>query len=87
MLAQAIMMTDSQFGVSRRLGTVLFMQSEYGGHVHITGTLSLEKLNSASVIGMHIHAYGNLTQGCDSTGPHFNPTGQKHGAPNDEVSR
>ncbi|KAI7995403.1 Superoxide dismutase [Cu-Zn] 2, partial [Camellia lanceoleosa] len=34
--------------------------------------------------GFHIHALGDTTNGCMSTGPHFNPVGKLHGAPEDE---
>ena len=30
--------------------------------------------------GFHIHTYGDLSNGCDSAGPHFNPTHQDHGS-------
>eukprot|EP00252_Welwitschia_mirabilis_P023735 TRINITY_DN679_c0_g1_i1.p1 TRINITY_DN679_c0_g1~~TRINITY_DN679_c0_g1_i1.p1 ORF type:complete len:155 (-),score=25.00 TRINITY_DN679_c0_g1_i1:493-957(-) len=34
--------------------------------------------------GFHVHALGDTTNGCMSTGPHFNPAGKEHGAPEDE---
>ncbi|XP_020529808.1 superoxide dismutase [Cu-Zn] 1 isoform X2 [Amborella trichopoda] len=34
--------------------------------------------------GFHVHALGDTTNGCMSTGPHFNPVGKEHGAPEDE---
>ena len=33
--------------------------------------------------GFHVHEYGDLSQGCDSVGLHFNPLGVTHGSPED----
>uniref|UniRef100_K4P3E3 Superoxide dismutase [Cu-Zn] n=1 Tax=Musa acuminata TaxID=4641 RepID=K4P3E3_MUSAC len=35
--------------------------------------------------GFHLHEYGDTTNGCISTGAHFNPNKMTHGAPKDEV--
>lgn len=35
--------------------------------------------------GFHLHEYGDTTNGCISTGAHFNPNNMTHGAPEDEV--
>ncbi len=29
--------------------------------------------------GFHVHASGDMTKGCDSMGPHYNPFGHTHG--------
>ncbi|XP_042960562.1 superoxide dismutase [Cu-Zn] 1-like isoform X1 [Carya illinoinensis] len=34
--------------------------------------------------GFHVHALGDTTNSCMSTGPHFNPAGKEYGAPEDE---
>ena len=34
--------------------------------------------------GFHIHQFGNLTEGCKTAGPHFNPDKNTHGGPEDE---
>ncbi|GIY05280.1 hypothetical protein CDAR_203431 [Caerostris darwini] len=33
--------------------------------------------------GIHIHEYGDLSEGCDSIGPHFNPMNSIHGGKED----
>ena len=35
--------------------------------------------------GLHVHEFGDTTNGCMSTGPHFNPNKMTHGAPTDAV--
>lgn len=33
--------------------------------------------------GFHVHALGDISNGCISTGPHFDPEHQDHGGPQD----
>ncbi|CAL7946829.1 unnamed protein product [Xylocopa violacea] len=35
--------------------------------------------------GMHIHECGDISQGCDSVGEHFNPYNTVHGGPGDDI--
>lgn len=35
--------------------------------------------------GFHIHSSGDLSQGCDSIGDHYNPYAAPHGGPNDDI--
>ncbi|KHJ97910.1 copper/zinc superoxide dismutase [Oesophagostomum dentatum] len=35
--------------------------------------------------GFHIHQFGDLTDGCASTGPHFNPGNRHHGGLTDDL--
>jgi len=80
--AQVVLMTNSQIGVSKRLGILTFTQTSPNGPVNISGQLMFEtRRDPITMLGMHVHTYGNLTLGCDSTGPHYNPTGQHHGSP------
>lgn len=62
-------------------GTVYFEQSSKNGPVTVTG--KLKNLDSKALRGFHIHHSGDLTNGCLSTGAHFNPFGNDHGAPED----
>ncbi|CAL5085304.1 unnamed protein product [Urochloa decumbens] len=88
-------------------GTILFSQ-EGDGPTTVTGSISGLK---PGLHGFHVHALGDTTNGCMSTGsyisfpvmyrgkwiccayggelfcavgPHFNPAGKEHGAPEDE---
>jgi len=64
-------------------GTVTFEQSSVTGAVSVSG--KIEGLNPSTQRGFHIHQLGDLSDGCTSTGSHFNPYGNTHGAPADEV--
>ncbi|KAF8139507.1 superoxide dismutase [Mycena galopus ATCC 62051] len=62
-------------GDSKATGTVTFEQGKNG--VTVTGELRNLDLSRRAVSTF------NLTDGCLSAGPHFNPFGKNHGAPSD----
>ncbi|KAG7196698.1 hypothetical protein KM043_016028 [Ampulex compressa] len=37
--------------------------------------------------GLHVHECGDISQGCDSVGEHFNPNNTIHGGPEDDASK
>ncbi|KVH90738.1 superoxide dismutase [Cu-Zn], chloroplastic [Cynara cardunculus var. scolymus] len=68
-------------GTSSVEGVVTLSQEDNGPttvNVKITGL-------APGPHGFHLHEFGDTTNGCISTGPHFNPNGLTHGAPEDEV--
>uniref|UniRef100_A0A804QG32 Superoxide dismutase [Cu-Zn] n=1 Tax=Zea mays TaxID=4577 RepID=A0A804QG32_MAIZE len=57
------------------------ISASWVGPTTVTGSISGLK---PGLHGFHVHALGDTTNGCMSTGPHFNPVGKEHGAPEDE---
>ncbi|KAI4350024.1 hypothetical protein L6164_010552 [Bauhinia variegata] len=76
-MVKAVAVLSSSEGVA---GTIYFNQ-EGDGPTTVTGNISGLK---PGLHGFHVHALGDTTNGCMSTGPHFNPAGKEHGAPEDE---
>ncbi|KAG7440879.1 uncharacterized protein BT62DRAFT_937665 [Guyanagaster necrorhizus] len=68
-------------GDSKVTGKVTFEQASPDAPMVVTG--SLEGLDPSASRGFHIHQFGDLSEGCISAGPHFNPFGKNHGAPTD----
>jgi len=58
-----------------------FSQAQEDAPTRIDGTI--EGL-TPGVHAIHIHTFGDLSQGMSSTGGIFNPFGKNHGAPDDE---
>ncbi|KAL0414647.1 UNVERIFIED_CONTAM: Superoxide dismutase [Cu-Zn] [Sesamum radiatum] len=77
-MVKAVAVLSSSEGVS---GKIFFTQ-EGDGPTTVVGEVSGLK---PGLHGFHVHALGDTTNGCMSTGPHFNPAGKEHGAPEDEV--
>jgi Cu-Zn family superoxide dismutase len=59
-------------------GNIKFHECENskGTEVHF----NLYNLKPNKVAGFHIHENGDITEGCKSLGPHFNPTNKQHGS-------
>lgn len=53
-------------------GNVTFIQSNRGGPVQVMGMVSGL---AEGQHGFHVHEKGDLSNGCISTGSHFNPQG------------
>jgi Cu-Zn family superoxide dismutase len=69
-------------GDSTVTGTLVFEQESESSPTTITYEISGQDPNAKR--GMHIHTFGDNTNGCTSAGPHFNPHSKNHGAPEDE---
>ncbi|KAJ7568133.1 hypothetical protein O6H91_01G020200 [Diphasiastrum complanatum] len=74
---KAVAVLSGSAGVS---GAVYFCQ-EGDGPTSVVGEVKGLK---PGLHGFHVHALGDTTNGCLSTGAHFNPLGKTHGAPQDE---
>ncbi|KAK4181233.1 superoxide dismutase [Triangularia setosa] len=69
-------------GDSKVSGSVVFEQETENGPTTITWDITGHDANAKR--GMHIHTFGDNTNGCTSAGPHFNPYGKTHGNRTDE---
>lgn len=69
-------------GDSNVKGVVSFEQSSASDPTTISW--EIEGNDPNALRGFHIHQFGDNTNGCTSAGPHFNPFGKNHGAPEDE---
>ena len=61
-------------------GVIRFVQE--GSKCHISGKVTGLQ---PGLHGFHVHQYGDRTNGCTSTGGHWNPKGLEHGGPADDV--
>ncbi|XP_055357758.1 superoxide dismutase [Cu-Zn]-like [Paramacrobiotus metropolitanus] len=64
-------------------GTVKIDQAGAGQPTMYTGTISGLPANSQH--GVHVHYFGDLSNGCTSGGDHFNPLNMTHGGLTDMV--
>eukprot|EP00347_Sterkiella_histriomuscorum_P000075 403377282 len=75
---QAICILNAEKGQTAH-GVVHFLQNSMFQKTRIQG--EFQGLTPSHKHGFHIHQYGNLSQGCVTAGPHFNPLNQLHGGP------
>ncbi|KAL9082273.1 MAG: hypothetical protein Q9159_006559 [Coniocarpon cinnabarinum] len=68
-------------GDSKVSGTVTFEQEAESSPTTISWNITGH--DASAERGMHVHAFGDNTNGCTSAGPHFNPFQKGHGAPTD----
>ncbi|XP_051571618.1 extracellular superoxide dismutase [Myxocyprinus asiaticus] len=65
-------------------GQVLFKQVFPNGTLQVIINLHGLPADDHQIRAIHIHQYGDLSQGCVSAGPHYNPQGMEHpGHPGD----
>ncbi|EXJ75611.1 superoxide dismutase [Cladophialophora psammophila CBS 110553] len=69
-------------GDSKITGQVTFEQASESAPTTITWDIQGHDPNAER--GMHVHQYGDNTNGCTSAGPHYNPHGKTHGGPTDQ---
>jgi len=67
-------------GGSGVLGTISFTQAADTAPVNFNGAVTGLKDGNH---GFHVHQSGDLSKGCATAGPHFNPYNRTHGAPSD----
>ena len=65
------------------VGVVRFSQTPGTSGTVVDGTI--DGLAPGTEHALAIHESGDLSEGCASTGGHFNPRGVRHGSPKDEV--
>lgn len=64
-------------------GVVRFEQKSESDPTHISYEITGNDPNAKR--GFHVHQWGDLTNGCVTAGPHFNPHSKVHGSPTSEV--
>ncbi|CAL6308185.1 unnamed protein product [Bathycoccus prasinos] len=76
---KAVVVLTGTAGVA---GTLTLTQDDPSGATTVVGDITGL---APGKHGLHVHEFGDTTNGCMSTGPHFNPNKMTHGAPTDSV--
>ena len=63
-------------------GVVFFEQTNMNSFVTYEGLIW--NLTPGKEQGFHVHELGDMTDGCESLGSHYNPFGNDHGGPDDQ---
>ena len=79
---RAICILEAQAG-QKATGVVKFEQENNFAPPKISASFTGLAKNHAH--GFHIHQWGDLTKGCITAGPHFNPHSKTHGGPFSET--
>jgi len=70
-------------GNSTIMGTIIFTQEQPNMPLTISGNIT--SLDPFALRGLHVHQWGDSTNGCVSAGLHYNPSNTLHGGPTDPV--
>lgn len=81
--AVSILGGDSGYSVSDNIKGVIRFAQTAGGCI-IDGTIDglVPGLH-----GIHVHECGDISEGCESVGGHYNPLNNIHGGPEDDISK
>ena len=79
---RAICILDSRTA-QKATGIVRFEQESAFARTKIRGDFT--GLTPNHLHGFHIHTFGDLSNGCLTAGPHWNPHGHTHAGPDDEA--
>ncbi|XP_011696375.1 PREDICTED: superoxide dismutase [Cu-Zn], chloroplastic-like [Wasmannia auropunctata] len=77
-----VRLMPNNVSVKNVTGILKIAQRKPNGPVCITGII---RGLTEGLHGFHVHERGDLSNGCTSTGAHFNPKNVHHGAPTDNV--